>query len=271
MKTKQKIFFAKFIFYFLKLFLPQKIQVLRNNIKWNLDLSEGIDLHIFVFSNFEEEIIKCAKKLELNKFNNIIDIGANFGVQTLQFANEFRNSKIFSIEPTKYAYEKLSKNLNLNKNLKKNIKIYNLFLGSENQEKPDSIYSSWKLDSAKLKHTVHSGKKKSTHGAKSKTLDEFVLENEIYKTDFIKLDVDGYEYFVLQGGYNFLKNKKPPIFMELAPYLYEEHGYNKAMMIDLVRSLNYEFYDLRKLKKILNIESRFNKIPYGSSENILLM
>lgn len=65
----------------------------------NLDLSEAIDLYILLFGGFKTEIVKCAKKLELNKFNNIIDIGANFGVQTLQIADEFKNlKKIFNID-----------------------------------------------------------------------------------------------------------------------------------------------------------------------------
>ena len=271
MKTKYKIFFGKLIFHILSLFLPQRIQVLRNNIKWDLDLSEGIDLHIFIFGAFETEIVKCAKKLKLNKFNNIIDIGANFGAQTLQIADEFKNSKIFSIEPTNYAYEKLSKNINLNKELKKNISTHKLFLGSENQEKPDGIYSSWNLNSKKTKHATHLGEKKDTDNSQSKTLDQFIIENKIYELDFIKLDVDGYEYYVLKGGFNFLKKKKPPIFMELAPYLYDEYGYNQERIINLIKSLNYEFYDLKNLKKIINIKKKIDKIKYGSSENILLM
>ena len=271
MKTKQKIFFAKIIFYLLNFFIPKKIQVSRNNIKWNLDLSEGIDLHIFIFGAFETEIVKCAKKLKLIKFNNIIDIGANFGIQTLQIANEFKNSKIFSIEPTNYAYKKLLKNLNLNNDLKKNVTTYKLFLGSKNQEKPDLIYSSWNLNSKKIKHIAHLGEKKNTYKTQLKTLDQFILENKIHQLDFIKLDVDGYEYYVLKGGYNFLKKKNPPIFMELAPYLYEEYGYNKKMILDLIKSLNYEFYDLKNLKKIINIEKKIDEIKEGSSKNILLM
>ena len=39
---------------------------------------------------------------------------------------------------------------------------------------------------------------------------------------------------------NFLKEKKPPIFMELAPYLYKEYGYSIGFKVvesgPLVRS-----------------------------------
>ena len=95
MKTKQKIFFAKIIYRFIRIFFPEKIKVKRNDIKWSLNLSEAIDLHIFVFGSFEKEITNIAKNLQLKKYNKIIDIGANFGVQSLQFAKNFTNSKIY--------------------------------------------------------------------------------------------------------------------------------------------------------------------------------
>ena len=271
MKTKQKIFLAKLLFYIIDFFFPKQAKVKRNNIFWNIDFSEAIDLHIFIFGSFEKEIIKCAKKLNLNKFGKIIDIGANFGVQTLQFAKEFENSLIFSIEPTSYAYQKFQKNLELNQNLKKNIKSFNSFIGTSDQKKPELIYSSWNLDSNGIKHPKHLGEKKDTKNAQILTLDEFISKNNISNVDFIKLDVDGYEYYVIKSGFNFLKNKKPPIFMELAPYLYEEYGYSLESFLTIIKSLNYEFYDLKDLNKITNINHAITQIKDGSSKNILLM
>lgn len=271
MKTKQKIFLAKILFFFINFFLPKQAVIKRNNIFWNLNFSEAIDLHILIFGNFEKEISECAKQLNLNNYKTIIDIGANFGVQSLQFSKKFNNSKIFAIEPTSYAFRKLQKNLILNPDLSKNIHSFNLFIGSKNQQKPDSIYSSWNLESKKEKHPKHFGEKKDTKNAKIQTLDDFIHENSITNVDFIKLDVDGFEFYVLKGGYNFLRKKKPPIFMELAPYLYNEHGYSKDMLLELIKSLNYKFFDLNSLKEITEIDYKFANIKDGSSENVLLM
>ena len=51
MKTSYKLYIAKIIHFFLtKVLLLNKNQlVVRNNISWNLDLDEGIDLAIFLF------------------------------------------------------------------------------------------------------------------------------------------------------------------------------------------------------------------------------
>ena len=128
-------------------------------------------------------------------------------MQSLQFAKEFNNSLIYSIEPTNYAYDKFMKNLKLNSDLSKNIKTFNLFIGSQDQKKPEFIYSSWNLSSKEIKHPKHLGEKKDTKNAKIKTLKEFFIENSISNVDFVKLDVDGYEYYVLESGFEFLKRK----------------------------------------------------------------
>ena len=87
--------------------------MVRDKINWKLDLSEGIDLSIFLFGNFENELILMIEKLSNKKEFDIIDIGANIGVHTLQFAKNYEKAKIYSIEPTLFAYEKLKINVDL--------------------------------------------------------------------------------------------------------------------------------------------------------------
>lgn len=272
MKTKYKIFFAKIIFYILRIFLRKKKYIVtRKKINWNIDLSEAIDLHLFLFGSFEDEISSTALKLDFSKKKRILDIGANFGVQTLQFSKKFPNSIVYSLEPTNYAYKKMIENLNLNPHLKKKIYPEQLFICNKNQKLPKNIYSSWNLNSKMPSHHKHKGLKKNTNFSKLISLDDYLINNKIYDLDFIKLDVDGNELYVLQSGRKFLSKKKPPIFMELAPYLYKEHGYSPDDLINLVISLEYEFYNLKTLRKIKNIYKKINSIPDGSSENILLM
>ena len=108
MKTKYKIFIAKIIYILFKIFIrKENLKINRNNINWNVNISEAIDLHLFLFGSFEKEISETAKKLNLYKENCILDIGANSGVQTLQFAKNFPNSSIYAIEPTNFAYNKM--------------------------------------------------------------------------------------------------------------------------------------------------------------------
>ena len=271
MKTSIKIKIAKYLSKILiSFFSSNHITTKRNDIIWKLDLNEAIDLSIFIFGKFEPSIHKIVKKLLVDdsKVKDIIDIGANCGSHTLNFAYQFQDKRIFAIEPTQYCYEKLTKNIDLNPELKKNITVVQGFLSNKNLL-PDNIYSSWDLSSKQEKHKEHKGVKKTTTNSKVFSLDEFT---EIYKisSSLIKCDVDGNELFVFESGKNYLKKYKPKIVMELAPYLYEENNYKSYDLFQLIRSYGYNFYNTQNFKKIHSIEEYASKIRRGSSKNIYL-
>jgi len=268
MKTKYKIQIAKIISFFLKFFYEKNQIHIKSKIKWCLDLNEGIDLSIFLFGTSEKKIDNLKKLFKSNKKLTIIDIGANVGSISLPLAKIFNKSKIFAIEPTNYAFKKLTKNLNLNKNLKKNISLNQLFISKIN--KPKKVWSSWNFDSDNNKHKQHLG---TLHSIKKKSyisLNNFIKLKKIKKVDFIKLDVDGHELDVLKSGDKFLKNNKPIIFIEIAPYLYPEFGYTCSKLITYIKKLKYSFYT-EDLKKIIDIDSYVKKITNGGSENFYLM
>ncbi len=269
MKTRQKIFFAKLLAKVIFFFLRNSVFIVnRCNINWKLDINEGIDLSIFVFGKFEDSIIKISKHLISNKQIDIIDIGSNNGVHCLRLAENYKLSKIYAIEPTNYSYNKMIENLSLNKNIN-NIFPFQYFLTDE-EFKPDSIYSSWNLKSKEEKHALHMGIKKSISNSKTISFDNFIIENKIQKKTLIKCDVDGNEMRVFNSGKNYFKKYKPYIIMELAPYLYKENGYTSDELLQFLINLNYEFYDGNSFKKISNIFDYASKIENGSSVNIFL-
>ncbi len=270
MKTKQKIFLAIIIRKIISIiYRNNQVLVKRNGIFWDLNLKEGIDLSIFLFGNFEKSIIKMTRILFGSKNLDIIDIGANMGVHSLNLSKIYKNVKVFAIEPTNFGFQKLIKNLRLNNNLK-NVNPFQLFI-TKTLKKPPSIYSSWELTSNNnLKHKKHLGIKKSSSNAKSMSLDNFVKKNKIFKRTLIKCDVDGNELDVFKSGYKYLKKYKPFIIMELAPYLYPENGYNYSILLDYLRKFNYKFYDGSSFKKISNIYDYAKSIKDGESVNIFL-
>ena len=91
-----KIIFQKF----LNLFGYRVSSIKKNNIK-----------------DFDDTLRKIFKESNLN----IIDIGANTGQSIDRFKKLFNKSKIYSIEPSKHAFNKLKKNYN---NIK-NVFLYN--------------------------------------------------------------------------------------------------------------------------------------------------
>ena len=173
LSTSTKIYFAavlsKLLIY---LFQKKNFVISRNGIKYRIDLEEGVDLGIFLGVKNEKKLFNIKKYVSQRQKFNIVDIGSNIGSVTLPLANTFKKSKVYSIEPTVYAFEKLKENINLNPNLKKRIKTFNYFI-SKKKNKIKFVHSSWKLNNNNKKHEIHRGILKKTFN-KSISLDDLL-------------------------------------------------------------------------------------------------
>ena len=252
--TKSKILIASILSKILIFFIGDKKRIiLRNNIKYEIDLNEAIDLGIFLGIKNENNLYRIKNFLNSKSKNVLVDIGSNVGSVTLPLAQLFNLSTVISIEPTKFAFSKLKKNLKLNPILKSRVKLFNIFISNE-RKKVSFVHSSWKLKVKDKRHKVHLGTLKKTSN-KTKTLSE-VLEKIKKRIDFIKIDVDGYEINVLRSGKRIIKKYKPLIYFEFAPYLYKEFGYSPEILIDFIKKeLNYTFLNenFNEVKNIYEI------------------
>lgn len=275
MKTKTKVNIAKTLRFFhrgisaLGYSNSSKRTVSRNGINWLLDLDEGIDFSIFLFGVFERESKKLYEMLSKSDCIVALDIGANFGSQSLLLASLLsESSKVFCFEPTRYAFSKLHRNLELNPDVAHKVFPRQSFLTSKDKLKvPEKVYSSWLLSNTDDEiHKMHSGLLKSTMGAVAETIDSFVMSENISKVDFIKLDVDGYENDVIDGGELTLNQFKPLIYFEYAPYVQYERGFRDGEILQRFSDLGYKIYYAGTLKRF--DESRHN-LEFGESVNLI--
>jgi FkbM family methyltransferase len=224
---------------------PSTAVVRRGGVLWSLDLKEGIDLSIYLLGGFEPRTLRRYKELIADGFV-VLDIGANIGAHTLPIARLVGPSgKVIAFEPTKYASEKLLNNIRLNPRLSNRI-VFNqtMLVGSISEELPKEIYSSWPLEKAGDLHSDHQGRLKSTIGAIAQTLDSYAEQHNLDRVDFIKLDVDGHEYEVLQGARDMLEKLKPSIMLELAPYVYSERPSDFDDLLRLLWDMGYRLTNL---------------------------
>ena len=260
MRTINKIKVAKILsFILLKILRLKSTRIVnRGNIKYKLDLKQGIDLSIFIFGSFQKKITDTLTKvISLNngKENfSILDIGSNIGDKSLSLVrnllnNNITNFMIYSIEPTAFAINKQIENLNLNNKFKHKIKLFPFFFTNK-KKKIKKTFSSWNLYSKN--NIVHGGQNKSFHKeTKCISLDKFIVQNKIYNTLAIKIDVDGNELDVLRSGKNFLLKNRPLILMEYSPSALKAKKVLMKYFFSFIESINYSIQDLN-LKKIVN-------------------
>lgn len=269
--TQIKIFFARILYRVVHLIYREDRRIIvRNGIKYEIDLSEVIDLSMFLSGNFQKHVSQN-KRLSLPQDAIIFDVGANSGMMTLQFAKLVPLGKVYSFEPTFYAFSKLKKNLELNPELAERIVAIQSFVSSSKSEEPSiKAYASWKVGGTikGVKHRVHGGIAKSTDGIGAVSLDDFCKQNEIKRLDFIKIDTDGHELEVLKGAQKVISKFSPIIIFEVGIYVMEERNIDFSDYLKFFDFLNYSLFNSKNLKEI-NTNNYHKHIPLKGTIDIL--
>ena len=250
--------------------LSSHTEVVREGVRWQLDLCEGIDLAIYL-GMFEKDSVSVIRRL-LGPGHVALDIGANIGAHTLPMARQVGPSgKVYAFEPTQFAFRKLRSNVDLNVDLKTRVVLEQIMLGEpSNSSLPDLIYSSWPLTHNAHLHKRHKGKLMSTTGARAASVDEYVRQAGIRRLDLIKIDVDGYECAVLEGAHSTLMSMRPLIIMEFAPYVLDEVGASVEGLCEMLRRHRYQLYAASRGQMLPVVVERLKRfLPDGAGINVL--
>lgn len=205
---KAKFFIAFCLHYFLKLFGLNVVFFPKMRIKVGQFIMQTREKTIdfwMTWEDFEKEIFYELKKI-IRKKITFIDVGANIGRYTLFAAN--KNWKVCSFEPIENNLLVLKDNVKIN-NLQKYVKINNFGLGNRNETKK-IYFEKHKHGEASIKF-----KKKSSisEDILIKKLDSIKIPRS--KKYILKIDVEGFEFEVLQGAKEFIRNNKPLIIIEI--------------------------------------------------------
>jgi len=183
----------------------------------------------------------------LSEGSVIFDIGANVGLYACAYAQYFKslNVKIYAIEAAKNNFNYLQNNINLNHFT--NIEAFNLALGKEKGELEITLPSEDFIgnavgDNIKGEKLIMAEKTPSSYVQKVEmvTLDEWVENNKIEKCDFIKIDIEGAEFFVFLGGQKFIKKARPIIQSEYNKFWWERAGVSFSDLSSFFKEINYK-------------------------------
>ncbi len=247
------------------------VTVSRGGLRWRLDLSEGIDFAIYLLGAFERSTVNTLQKL-VKPGDVVFDIGANIGAHTLSLAKSVGPAgRVYAFEPADFAFAKLRANLALNPELDARTFSRQILLSARAADQPEAeIYASWPLESTDSVHPKHRGVLVTAKGATVDTLDRFVERQGLERLDLIKMDVDGHESPVLQGGLGVLRRFRPILVMELSPYVHREHHHDFALFVALLREAGYSLQDAKNWRPLpLDAAKLEELIPDGASINAI--
>lgn len=172
--------------------------------------------------------------------NVIFDIGANVGYYAIHFATELvkRSGHVHAFEPIQQTYERLRANVDIN-GLAQFITANNIGLsnstGTVDFYEPD--YSGSVAASMK---NLHPNETVQIHKVSVETLDIYCEKYNIRSLDLLKIDVEGAEMNVIQGGGSVIKEFRPILFMELLRKWSKPFGYHPNDLLKVLYELGYK-------------------------------
>jgi FkbM family methyltransferase len=177
-----------------------------------------------------------------SKSGLFLDVGANNGISALGFNALLPNYRIFSVEANPQHFSSLSK-------IKNKINNFDFIIAAAGD-----CSTSLRLNIARYKniplHTAASVNSDYMNGAfknnysnnvikfikwDSVIVDVIPLDNLNLRPDFIKIDVEGYDYEVLIGLRTTINNCRPILLIEFSHSLYDKYNL-------LCVELNYQMY-----------------------------
>lgn len=223
--------------------------VVVNGFKMYLDPTDALELRTNkVFEKFETELVKK----EIKNGDIVLDIGANIGYFSLVFSQVVgTNGRVFAFEPDPNNFALL----------KKNVEINNLKNVALNQKAVSDVSKSLPLYLCEYNHAQHriypSPRCNETVMVDAITIDEYLAGTEFYnRINFVKMDVEGAEYNVIEGMKKTLKsNPNLKILCEFSPKQIREHGLKPENILDQLLKHSFKIYPITTAgKKIIPID-----------------
>lgn len=166
----------------------------------------------------------------------VADIGANIGLYTDFFAKCVGpKGQVHAFEPEPTNFQLLSRSLGS----RKNITLNQMAVGNKTEQ--SYLYISPNLNVDHQTYNSHSDRQKIT--ITTTTLDDYFPSNQ--SVDFIKLDIQGFEYHALLGMDRVLsKNSQVKIILEYSPAGLASAGANNQQLKSFLKERGFALYHI---------------------------
>lgn len=255
-------FFAKRVMLGLKEFilpLPKRTVFKKiNGLMFEFNFVYSDKIKQMYFGSFQPAISEVFRKY-LKRGDVFIDAGANIGYFSAVAAGYVgKEGQVHSFEPVPEYFKKLKELAERNNQYR--ITANQFALGD--QEKMGEIYIGGNSDIGdntffpNLFEGIDSGR---SADVLIRRLDKYIKEKNITNIKLIKIDVEGYEFFVLKGLKNYFsecleKKSFPIIVCEICPEIYPRLGYKLEDLFSYMEEFFYYPFDIFNNKIRMDIK-----------------
>ncbi|MFO0321509.1 MAG: FkbM family methyltransferase [Bacteroidota bacterium] len=215
--------------------------IFKNGIKTKIS---GISLKLpfrfyrYYESDYEIENVSFFKK-HVKQKDTVIDIGAQIGLMTKLFADLVgKNGKVYSFEPTPKTFSVLKETIKINDIEKIVFPIQQ----AVSDKKGTAIFNISDVDIDAANSLSNSARNHATSGIEVNitSVDEFVKDMSISKINFLKIDAEGAEYYVLLGAENTIEKHKPILNLALHPMALIDFNSSLSLIFDFIKNKKYK-------------------------------
>lgn len=247
--------------------LPARIK--RKGVFINLNKSDPVISGALLLGVFENKEIKTLSAL-FRPGQVFLDIGANIGIYSaIAGAKLGKNGKVFSFEPHPPTYNILLKTIQSNKLNN----IYPVKAAASYKNGVTKLYASEFNGGDNRMYITHDLEKFDTYKVKTLNLSNYLLKQGVKKVDLIKIDVQGYEYYVFLGLCKLIKKSDNcKILTEFWPEGIIKSGVNPIEFLNFIHLLGFKIQDIKNNKYIYKNQYKWfiNEYPNRKYTNLLL-
>ena len=229
----------KSLLYLINRFLLGRKYLIGHSPKYGVKLKfrtqDGGGRAIYKKGLYEEELTShLVNNLQISKGDTILDVGGNIGWYSVVLGKTFAEGKIFTFEPEPDNFACLKHNLESNRMV--NVNAVNKGASDKTETKTLFLYKKSNVG----RHSMLNINEGPTMEVKTVRLDDFIQEQkvDIESIKFLKIDIEGFEYFAFKGAEKLLKNI-PLILAEFSPGYMRQGGIEPSELLELLRSHGY--------------------------------
>jgi FkbM family methyltransferase len=232
---------------------PGKIVYTREGLRIRV-MPDGMYRSVFFWGNYEPYHTKIYRRI-VRESDVVLDVGANFGWFSALFAQWVgEDGRVHSFEPVPFIHDLAVETLALN-GVESRVQLNPFGLGRENA--PISMFTYAGLPHGHATAFDLGRKDAVQHDARIRRLDEYCEENGIASFRFMKVDVEGFEPDVFEGGRKVLSREDAPIIaFEINSDCLRRRHLRSRDVIEALRALGYtDFYGFSIRSGVKRLES----------------